>query len=258
LTGDESNPLSEPEIAALTGYLDAGGKLFISSQNLGEALGSHPFYTDYLQAQFKDPDMDIPLILGTSGDPIGQGDTCLLAGGGGAQNAKSCDGIEPIDGATPVFSYRGSSHSAGIKYEGGYKLVYFAFPFEAVDGGAEYTQRPGLMRRILDWFGGVLEAVKEPGDFPASGLRLSCQPNPFGSRTSIQFQLKVNQRTRLEVYDVSGQALRRLIDAEIRAGAYRVEWDGRDSEGQPVPAGVYFLYLETPDIKAIEKVVYLR
>ena len=39
------------------------------------------------------------------------------------------------------------------------------------------------------------------------------------------------------------RAVQRLDHGWRPAGRYRLEWDGRDTHGQPVPAGVYFVRL---------------
>jgi len=44
----------------------------------------------------------------------------------------------------------------------------------------------------------------------------------------------------------------------MEPGERRVEWDGRNSRGEPVPAGIYFYELNAPGIKAARKLVRLR
>ncbi len=47
------------------------------------------------------------------------------------------------------------------------------------------------------------------------------------------------------VHDLRGRDVATLIDAEMSAGEWTVEWDGLDSTGIAVPSGVYLARLET-------------
>ena len=49
---------------------------------------------------------------------------------------------------------------------------------------------------------------------------------------------------RLEVFNISGQRVRVLLDTHQPAGHYTVEWDTRDAQGQAVASGVYFYRLQ--------------
>jgi hypothetical protein len=64
-------------------------------------------------------------------------------------------------------------------------------------------------------------------------------PNPFNPETAFEIQLPRDSRVRVLVYDMRGQRIRSVTDAEHRAGIHRVVWDGRNDAGQSVPSGVY-------------------
>ena len=69
-------------------------------------------------------------------------------------------------------------------------------------------------------------------------------PNPFNPETSIGFELGEEGWVELTVYDVLGQRIRRLVAESLRAGVYRMVWDGRDVGGGAVSSGVYFYRLQ--------------
>jgi hypothetical protein len=94
-----------------------------------------------------------------------------------------------------------------------------------------------------------------PGEFSLGPSR----PNPFRGRTDIQFGLPEPARVRLSVYDVSGRLVMRILDDEVRpAGTHTAFWNGKDSSGRVVGAGVYFLRLEAGDFTAARRTVFLR
>ena len=83
-------------------------------------------------------------------------------------------------------------------------------------------------------------------------------PNPFNADTEIRYWVGRPEYVALNVYDTSGQMIRSLVDAWQDAGAYRVQWDGRDDRGIPVASGVYLYRLGRPDLHTIKRMVVLR
>jgi hypothetical protein len=86
------------------------------------------------------------------------------------------------------------------------------------------------------------------------------RPNPFGDRTAIRFELggPRDQPVVLSVHDVTGRRIRTLVDERMSPGSFELEWDGRDSGGVRVAAGVYFTRLVTPDVEVSRKIVRLN
>ena len=83
-------------------------------------------------------------------------------------------------------------------------------------------------------------------------------PNPsFGSAT-ISFSLSRSSKATLRIMDLNGRNVRVLLDEVVPPGERRVEWDGRNSRGELVPAGIYVYELDAPGIKAARKLVRLR
>lgn len=78
-------------------------------------------------------------------------------------------------------------------------------------------------------------------------LRLRANaPNPFQSRTTITFDLARRGAVSLAIYDVTGRLVRTLLDGgttELDAGAHTAEWNGLDTSGRRVAAGLYFARL---------------
>ncbi len=98
---------------AVQGYLDAGGKLFISGQNIAERLNGNSFLTNYLHATYVQTDTGLYALAGAAGDPIGDGLTLSLSGGDGANNQSSKDEIDLITPAQAVFTYQASKSLLG-------------------------------------------------------------------------------------------------------------------------------------------------
>ena len=68
-------------------------------------------------------------------------------------------------------------------------------------------------------------------------------PNPFNPSTVIPYQLPTATQVRLDVFNVLGQHIATLVDAERQAGSHAAQWDATDAAGQAMAAGVYFYRL---------------
>jgi hypothetical protein len=58
-----------------------------------------------------------------------------------------------------------------------------------------------------------------------------------------------------DVYNVRGQRVRRLMDAELPPGRHTIGWDGRDERGASVGAGLYILRLTAGSFAATRKLI---
>lgn len=83
-------------------------------------------------------------------------------------------------------------------------------------------------------------------------------PNPFVTHTRVAFTLAREGRVRLAIHDLSGREVRRLADGAFAAGAHEAVWDGTDGAGRRLPAGLYFVRLETAGRALNGKVVRIR
>jgi len=85
------------------------------------------------------------------------------------------------------------------------------------------------------------------------------QPNPF--RTNLDIILAVandgQKDTRLRIYDAGGNLVRQFNHSAIQPFS-RIVWAGTDNSGKPLPPGVYFIRLETPESHYTKKVLLLR
>jgi hypothetical protein len=96
----------------------------------------------------------------------------------------------------------------------------------------------------------VLEEGSNPTDAPDLAARpaVSClrqnAPNPFRPSTSIGFSVPSAGDVRLRIFDAAGRLVRTLVDEPRTVGRWAEAWDGRDTAGRPVAAGVYLYRLE--------------
>jgi hypothetical protein len=69
-------------------------------------------------------------------------------------------------------------------------------------------------------------------------------PNPLNPTTQIQYALPRESSVKLVVYNLLGQEVAKLIDAQQSAGYHEVAWNGRNTEGSTIGSGLYFYRIE--------------
>ena len=83
-------------------------------------------------------------------------------------------------------------------------------------------------------------------------------PNPFNPSTEIKFDLPVNSHVKLEIFNVLGQKVTTVIDADMEAGYRSVVWTGTDKNGQQVASGIYYYRLTADDKVATNKMLLMK
>jgi len=83
-------------------------------------------------------------------------------------------------------------------------------------------------------------------------------PNPFNPFTRISYSLPQDCDVRLNIYNVLGQRVKRLVNERKKAGYHYAIWDGRDEKGRQVGSGIYFSSIEAGDFKSTKKMVLIR
>ena len=83
-------------------------------------------------------------------------------------------------------------------------------------------------------------------------------PNPFNPITTIRYSLADAGRARLVIYNLAGQQVRTLVDADLPPGAYSVSWDGRDGQGRAVASGAYVYRLTSGQGRLIRRMIMVK
>lgn len=83
-------------------------------------------------------------------------------------------------------------------------------------------------------------------------------PNPFNPSTTIEYSLPVRSDVTIEILNILGQRVKRLVDKEQAAGNYQVVWDSRNDSGQRVATGIYFYRLTADGFTKTKKMLLLR
>ena len=141
-----------------------------------------------------------------------------------------------------------------------YRTLLMDVPIGILQEGVAPNTRAILVDSIMHWFqlfSGV-EGKEAPYISPTSYALFGARPNPTSEGTSFEYQLPTSKHASLVVYNVAGQVVRTLVNAEVPAGYHRARWDGHDESGAKVAAGVYLVRFEAGDYRATKKAVVVR
>ena len=84
-------------------------------------------------------------------------------------------------------------------------------------------------------------------------------PNPFNPSTTIEFELLQGEIVKLQIFNVMGEEVARLIDDQrMSPGHYRIRWNAISSTGTPLPTGVYLYRLDAGQYSERAKMVLVR
>jgi serine protease AprX len=153
-SGDSAGPNATDE-TNLAAYLDAGGNLFLSSQDYLADFGLTSFGQDYLGiAAFEDNEGDATTKYGMPGDPIGSGLGPYPLSYPDQFTNNRGDLIYASPGTSIAFRNSTGGNILDIdKESGNWKTVFFGTSWVLVN---DYSTANGtqLLGRIVEWFGG--------------------------------------------------------------------------------------------------------
>ncbi|HVP38807.1 MAG TPA: PKD domain-containing protein, partial [Candidatus Saccharimonadales bacterium] len=96
-----------------------------------------------------------------------------------------------------------------------------------------------------------------PAGVPA-GPVCRVYPNPFLDRVGLVFNAAEARPIRVDVFDVAGRLVRRLVRASATAGENVLVWDGTDRDGRTVGAGLFFARYEAGGTRGVVRLVRVR
>ena len=100
------------------------------------------------------------------------------------------------------------------------------------------------------WYSQVVEAANVmPTEFALS----QNYPNPFNPVTTIKFQLPVNSKVSLKVYDILGSEVATLVDEVKEAGYYELSFNGNG-----LASGTYFFRINADNFVQTKKMILIK
>jgi hypothetical protein len=213
--------ISPTEEAALAGYMNDGGGVFLCGQDvIGYNGVSEGFLTDYLHVGDYAVNDNTSTARGIAGDPVSDGMTLpldytftnfsdTLAPGAGASGAFIKDGRTPYPYCAVRYPAEGASSP--------HRIVFFAFPFEAISSSAA---DPNNAKTVMDRVLCFISPVQITEVSPSYGLNdAPVTLTVTGAHFTQDLAVSLGGVT-LAVPTRTPGELRAVVPAGIAAGAY--------------------------------------
>jgi hypothetical protein len=232
------------DVDSLISYLDRGGNLMITSQDLVQNLSGRGLPGDtlllrqYLRVGYSTLETDhrIDGLPGTFFDTL----TFYSAGIGGANNQMSQDALLVLDGGTEILNYR-SGRVAAVGVVDGYRALTVGFGAEGINDSYPtiYDTRAQFIRAALSFLQSPVSVSDPLTVLPGKISLAQNYPNPFNPTTQIAFETMSAGQVELSIYDILGRLIDRPLDGILPAGGHAVVWDG-----SRYSSGIYFYRLK--------------
>lgn len=255
------NLFTQTEIDSFITYIDNGGQVFFSGQNIAEFLEAD--FPNFLHSKIgiswvKNLGPLTRNAYGISNDYFGNIFSSIrFFGGDGASNELTPDVIS----AYPDFNISLTYKSDGTDPAGGWientssnsKIFFLGFGFESINNSESSITKNQLIRTILNWFD-IPTSIDVENDITVSDYTLfQNYPNPFNPKTVIGYQLPVTGKVVLKVYDILGNEIVNLVDEIKSAGKYKVEFNASN-----LSSGLYLYRLEAAGQTQVKKMILLK
>ncbi|MBI2419566.1 MAG: T9SS type A sorting domain-containing protein, partial [Ignavibacteriales bacterium] len=107
--------------------------------------------------------------------------------------------------------------------------------------------------------GEVLTSVENTANLQSPGnFFIKNYPNPFNATTKIMFNNNKSSNVLINIYNSLGQLVKRLMDEYKPIGSYQTTWDGKDTENNWLPSGIYFARIIAGPHSGTAKIIMLK
>jgi uncharacterized delta-60 repeat protein len=154
------------------------------------------------------------------------------------------------DYATVKYDPQGAE-SWAIRYEGPGDDIPNAIGLDQdgnvyVTGYSEKTPGADADYLTIKYAQSAVTHVEQP-QTPQSGVKdyelAQNYPNPFNPETKFVLALPQAGEVKLNIYSLTGQLVRALVEGTVAAGRHEISWNGRDQSGRVVANGLYWYQL---------------
>ncbi len=83
-------------------------------------------------------------------------------------------------------------------------------------------------------------------------------PNPFNPSTNINFSIPKPGNVKLSVFDVLGREVETLVNEQLSAGTYKVDFPAPSGNASHLPSGLYFYRIISGNFTDVKKMLLIK
>jgi hypothetical protein len=83
-------------------------------------------------------------------------------------------------------------------------------------------------------------------------------PNPFNPVTKIKFTIPERTLVEINIYDLKGSLVKKLVKEVMDAGSHEIEWESKNNLGYKVSSGIYFYQLKAGGFNQVKKMQLIK
>jgi hypothetical protein len=234
----ENVALTQDEAAQLSAYLSNGGNLYMEGTmtwTFDPQTSLHPRFNAGAQPiSF----INFEQMTGVSGT-FTEG---MAFDFSGTNNILPCL-MNPEEPAYAIFEADGDADKciATANPAWNYKTIGAVNEFGTMGDDTNAEERKAYLYGIFAFFGleDFIVNVPEQAGISEATLLAEASPNPFKSTVDITLQIDEAAGIDIDIYDLSGQYIMKLLSDVLMPGSHTVKWGGYDRFGKQVPPGIY-------------------
>ncbi len=120
----------------------------------------------------------------------------------------------------------------------------------------DYRQGRHIFARVDEFQSTQVDFVNSP--VPSEYQLYQNYPNPFNPTTTISYALPQEAHVQVQIFDVNGREVKRLVDQVCSAGVHSVVWDATDEAQQRVSSGIYICRFSAGEVVFNRKLVLMK
>ena len=131
--------------------------------------------------------------------------------------------------------------------------IYYTWEDTRIEG-----QGYDIFARVDRFSTSVIPVADRIEGVPVKYVLYPNYPNPFNPATTISFGLPQPAHVQVEIFDVNGRKVKRLVDQACSAGIHSVVWNGTDEADRKVCSGIYICRFSAGEVMLHRKMILAK
>lgn len=214
----------------------------------------------------------LPLTFGTAWDQTYKDSTVSTIGGFGtttkittwvvsykvdAYGTMKMPGGNTVEAIRVRISNRGTTIQDNVPtiYGGAVEYMFMSKSGNVVSIVTDTTAANSGTIKVVgaSWIGGISTDVAETPGLPSEFSLKQNYPNPFNPSTVLEYTVPKETMVDLRVYDSIGREVAVLENNTVKAGAYKVSFNGAG-----LPSGIYFARIKAGNFLQTQKMILMK